>query len=157
MKNPNDLYSAVESGDIESVKVLLARGAEVNVKNFASETPLHEATERGKIEVVEVLLAKGAEVNKDVMSPMLQRQLRTRRNHVLSVFSSLRSGMMNEKEAARDFEEAKDFIDIYSSFFGWQIEKYGFGTEHPYSIFASYLLRSAKILMGEDWVEYHSV
>ena len=45
------------------VKTLLAKGAEVDVKNKWGETPLHEAAEHGHLDVVKALLAKGAEVD----------------------------------------------------------------------------------------------
>jgi ankyrin repeat protein len=45
------------------VELLVARGADVNVKDEAGVTPLHDAAARGRKTVVRLLLAKGAEVN----------------------------------------------------------------------------------------------
>ena len=57
------LHSAAEDGDVSEVKVLLAKGAEVDAKNNLGSTPLHEAARKGHLDVVKKLLAKGAEVN----------------------------------------------------------------------------------------------
>lgn len=84
----------------------------------------------------------------DVMSPEMYQGLRSSRKGALSIFRCWRCGLMNNEEAARSL------IRIYNSYFGWKIEYCGYGPAHPYCIFASRLLRSAKILMGEEWVSY---
>ncbi len=60
------LIMAAKSGAVETVKLLLARGAEVNDKGVSGWTPLHAATKSGKKEIVELLLAKGANVHAGV-------------------------------------------------------------------------------------------
>jgi hypothetical protein len=57
------LMGAVKDGDTETVKALLAKGADANAKNNDSETVLMLAAEKGYTETVEVLLAKGADIN----------------------------------------------------------------------------------------------
>ena len=58
------IYAATVGGDKEVVKLLIAKGADVNAKAGISEkTPLHEAASSGHKEVVELLIANGADVN----------------------------------------------------------------------------------------------
>ena len=49
--------------DIKAVEHLLSKGAEINARNAAKETPLHIAAARYKTEILELLLSRGADVN----------------------------------------------------------------------------------------------
>jgi uncharacterized protein len=55
------LHSAVESGLVGIVELLLAHGAKPDVAEFLEATPLHSAAARGSLEMVEKLLAAGAD------------------------------------------------------------------------------------------------
>ena len=58
------LYTAVEKGDHEMVRLLVEAGADVNAaEGFGGNTPLHEAVEQGDVEMVKILVAAGADVN----------------------------------------------------------------------------------------------
>ena len=57
------LYEAVLTGDIDLVRTLIARGADVNARDWRGDTPLHRAAEGGHKEVVEHLIGKGAVVD----------------------------------------------------------------------------------------------
>lgn len=46
-----------------SLKLLLSKGAEINIKDCDGRTPLHYACYEGNKEIVNLLLSKGAEVN----------------------------------------------------------------------------------------------
>ncbi len=59
----NTLISAVEQNDIKEVKKLLAEGADVNVIDKTSLTPLHHAIHKGNLKIAEKLIEKGADVN----------------------------------------------------------------------------------------------
>ncbi|OGP52762.1 MAG: hypothetical protein A2Y65_03625 [Deltaproteobacteria bacterium RBG_13_52_11] len=59
----DELFSAVEKNDIQKVKELIAKGADVNVKEEHGNTPLIKAASRGYTEIAELLIAKGADVN----------------------------------------------------------------------------------------------
>ena len=64
----DDLYSAVNSNNVQAVKDLLANGANPNArcKNWAGKrdfTPLYAAAEEGNAEIVKLLLDKGGDVN----------------------------------------------------------------------------------------------
>jgi ankyrin repeat protein len=57
------LHHAVNFGHKEIAELLIAGGADVNVKDKNEWTPLHNAARNGRKEIVELLLAKGAAVN----------------------------------------------------------------------------------------------
>ncbi len=58
-----EILSATRKSDIEKVKALLAKGADVNAKSPYGATPLFFACDRANAEMVKLLLEKGAEVN----------------------------------------------------------------------------------------------
>ena len=58
-----ELYNAAKRGDIEAVKDLKNRGANVDAKNDAGETALHVATIRWDTEIVKFLIGASANVN----------------------------------------------------------------------------------------------
>lgn len=57
------LKVAAQNGDIEMMKILRSKGANVNPQNREVDTPLHIAVKQGHIEVVKKLLEWGANVN----------------------------------------------------------------------------------------------
>lgn len=61
----NRMVMAVEKGDLEEVKVRVAMGERVNVKdeNYGGNSPLHVAVEYGNLEIVQFLLGAGAKIN----------------------------------------------------------------------------------------------
>ncbi len=86
----------------------------------------------------------------DVMTPEMYRNLRLSRKGALSIFRDWRCGLVTNQEAARSF------VRMYNFYF-WKAE-YCCGTARPhctYCTFASRLLRSAEMLMGEEWISYH--
>lgn len=62
-KPTKSLHQAVADGNIEQVKSLIAKGADVNAKDERGQTPLHFAARRGHEEIVRLLIAEGADVN----------------------------------------------------------------------------------------------
>jgi Ankyrin repeats (3 copies) len=58
-----ELIAAARKSNIEAIKTLLAKGADVNAKTEYGATPLFFACDRGNIEVVKLLLDAGADVN----------------------------------------------------------------------------------------------
>jgi len=61
---PISLQEAASAGEVDDVKVLLAKGVDVNAREWGSlKTALHYAAEKGHKKVVELLLAKGANIN----------------------------------------------------------------------------------------------
>lgn len=59
----DELLEAARKSDLEKVKSLLAKGANVNAKSPYGVTPLGFACSRGSVEVVKILLDHGADVN----------------------------------------------------------------------------------------------
>jgi ankyrin repeat protein len=57
------LHAACEIGDIDRIKMLIERGANINIRNEFGDTPLHCAVLWGDIEVVKLLINNGADVN----------------------------------------------------------------------------------------------
>jgi len=57
------LLGAVKVGDIEQVKLLLSRGAEINATDSLGRTALHGAVANGRKDIVQLLLAQGANVD----------------------------------------------------------------------------------------------
>jgi hypothetical protein len=58
-----NLHQAVVGGDIEQVKSLLSKGADINEKNRLGGTPLHTALLNKKEAIAELLISKGADLN----------------------------------------------------------------------------------------------
>lgn len=59
------LQSAIGYRGVETVKLLLAAGADVHKQNYNKETPLHSAASYGNCaEICKLLLAAGAHINK---------------------------------------------------------------------------------------------
>ena len=63
------LYDAAKEGDIDEVKRLIAKGANVNAKDKRGFTALFPATLRGHKTVVQLLIANGTNVNATSWSP----------------------------------------------------------------------------------------
>ena len=57
------LMDAAKSGDIEAVKDLLKRGADVDALSEKEKTALHYSAANGHVEVVKLLLEYGAMIN----------------------------------------------------------------------------------------------
>ncbi|MEI6559689.1 MAG: ankyrin repeat domain-containing protein [Rhodospirillaceae bacterium] len=57
------LFDAAASGDLDEVKRLIAKGADVNAISKGGGTLLHWAADGGHVEIAMFLIAKGADVN----------------------------------------------------------------------------------------------
>ncbi|WP_048197572.1 ankyrin repeat domain-containing protein, partial [Methanocaldococcus sp. FS406-22] len=58
-----ELIMACQEGDVEKVKELIKKGANVNAKNRFGGTPLQAAVVGNHIEVVKLLIENGADLN----------------------------------------------------------------------------------------------
>ena len=57
------LFTAIEKGDVETVRLLVEAGTDVNAaEGFGGNTPLHEAVEEGNTEIVQILVDAGADI-----------------------------------------------------------------------------------------------
>jgi putative CocE/NonD family hydrolase len=63
-------HQAAADGDIERVKLLLSKGADINTKDEKENTPLHYAAETGKKGLVKLLVEAGADVNAGTLTPL---------------------------------------------------------------------------------------
>ena len=57
------LMSAAAKGSLESAKLLIAHGADVNARDVAQATPLMYAAVRNSRKVIELLIENGADIN----------------------------------------------------------------------------------------------
>ena len=57
------LFNAARSGDTETIRLLLKKGADINAKDNGGNTALMLAALEGRTDVVKLLLDKGADVN----------------------------------------------------------------------------------------------
>ena len=57
------LHTAAGSNQIDVVKLVLRKGADVNRQDDNKDTPLHEAARRNYTDVARLLLQNGADVN----------------------------------------------------------------------------------------------
>ena len=62
------LHFAAGQGQKDIVKLLLARGTDVQAKDKWGFTPLHEAAEKSQREIIKILVARGADVNSAAIS-----------------------------------------------------------------------------------------
>ncbi|MBF0364116.1 MAG: ankyrin repeat domain-containing protein [Oligoflexia bacterium] len=60
----NPLTKAAKNNNIARVKLLIEKGADVNLQNLYDETPLVLAAENGYLELANMLIEKGADVNR---------------------------------------------------------------------------------------------
>lgn len=58
-----EILAATRKGDVEKVKALLEKGADINAKSPYGATPLFFACDRSNVEMVKLLLEKGADPN----------------------------------------------------------------------------------------------
>ena len=60
---PEELWEMVRNGDINDVKLLLGKGADINTKDNDGWTALHYATRHQTTEMAQLLLDRGADIN----------------------------------------------------------------------------------------------
>jgi ankyrin repeat protein len=62
-QNVSPLIAASARQNMDSARLLVSRGADVNARQIHDFTALHNAAQNGQIEMAELLLAHGAEIN----------------------------------------------------------------------------------------------
>ena len=62
-KATTSLHQAVVDGDIDQVKLLISKGADVNMENRMGWSPLRTGVQNSRRAIVELLIAQGADVN----------------------------------------------------------------------------------------------
>ena len=72
------LHAASQAGQVEALRLLLDKGAHVNVAGHCGETALHFAAREGHLAVTELLLARGAALDALTVSGVTPRVYATR-------------------------------------------------------------------------------
>jgi len=62
-KHTKTIHEAAADGDLEQIKVLLAKGSDVDTRDKDGWTPLHVAAQKGHKDVIKLLIVRGANVN----------------------------------------------------------------------------------------------
>uniref|UniRef100_A0AAU7YKR4 Ankyrin repeat domain-containing protein n=1 Tax=Wolbachia endosymbiont of Oeneis ivallda TaxID=3171168 RepID=A0AAU7YKR4_9RICK len=75
------LHLAAMKDDLNTVKYLVEKGVEVDVKNKYGATPLHVASIRGNLEIAQFLLDHGADVNAQVVNGLTPLNWATIHDH----------------------------------------------------------------------------
>jgi cytochrome c2 len=57
------LHNAIKDGDVDQVKILIAKGEDVNKRDRYLGWPLHQAAISNNLEITKLLIAEGADVN----------------------------------------------------------------------------------------------
>jgi ankyrin repeat protein len=76
------LHAAANNGEVESVKMLLEGGADVNSKNIVGETPVQVAARMGHDGIIDILLERGASINSTNNSGETALHIVAQTNHV---------------------------------------------------------------------------
>jgi len=57
------IFEAIRNGKIEMVRLLVSKGAKINILNSRGQAPIHYAADRGEKEILEILIENGANIN----------------------------------------------------------------------------------------------
>ncbi|MFA5293580.1 MAG: ankyrin repeat domain-containing protein [Phycisphaerae bacterium] len=57
------IIAAVRKGKVEKVKLLIEKGAQLNLADKDGMAPIHHAAEKGEKEIIEILVKNGADIN----------------------------------------------------------------------------------------------
>ncbi|XP_038177793.1 ankyrin repeat domain-containing protein 31 isoform X2 [Arvicola amphibius] len=122
-KGESLLHVASRGGDLSLVKVLIASGADVNIKDNTGWTPLHEASSEGFNDVIVELLKAGANINCENVDGMLPLHGAAVGNHLKTAEILLEHGANpNQKDQKQrtalekaDDEKMKDLLRSYGA------------------------------------------
>lgn len=114
------LYEAVKANDLESVTVLINKGADVDAKALSGWTPLHVAASQGAVKIAESLLAHGANIeaqDKDGWTPLY---VASKTDHIKVVELLLKKG------ANIDAQTRYDWSALYEALLAQQSQRVEF-------------------------------
>ncbi|MCP4370085.1 MAG: hypothetical protein GY797_18515 [Deltaproteobacteria bacterium] len=97
-----ELIKAAKKGKAEDVYQLLKNGADVNVKDRKSMTPLHYASLKGHIEVVRILLENGADINARDKKGRIPQELALAKKRIEVL------ALLKKQRVKYDWERAKE-------------------------------------------------
>jgi ankyrin repeat protein len=90
--NGTSLHAASEAGDVETVRLLLERGADVKERDVYHQTAILVASRSGRLQVVKLLIEYGADVNSHDGIGWVPLHVASRNGHLEVVQSLLDHG-----------------------------------------------------------------
>lgn len=104
------LHYCGQFGHAEAAAIILSKGANPNLKNYAGETPLHKATWADKLDVVKVLCDNGANPNvrnkKNIASTATCRSIAVK-DYVMNAAMACVAKQQAEERSKREAEMFK--------------------------------------------------
>lgn len=142
------LHFAAERGKAEAVKLLLQRGARVNVKNAEKITPLHCAASSGDLRTVELLLEAGADpLSKDTFDQTPRDSLKDATHKNAKIGPLLQSAEKSSpKKAPRKKKHNAPAIPHLWEDAPWEIERPDFSKASKTNEFSEAITFTAKEL-----------
>jgi len=104
------LHEAARGGYPEIVKLLLEKGAQVNIRNEGGATPLHYAARNGNIEVMEILLENGADVTQKGTGCGTALQWAARNGQIQAIKTLMSNGVDINQRGSDDVTALMDAV-----------------------------------------------
>ena len=114
-KERNDrLLIAAKNGDINSVKVLIERGADVDARNWLGRTALHEAVLYKHIEIAKMLIEKGADVDAKDIDGWTAQEIAMKNGHyqIVELIKNAKKIVVENKDSEKEVRVTIKDIDI---------------------------------------------
>ncbi len=109
MEGVTALHEASRKGNIEIVRYLLQKGADIHLKNYNGLSPLHIAAYCGENEIVRTLIAAGADVNAKAKDNITPLHTAASMGHADIVEFLINSGAEAHAKSSKDGSTPEDF------------------------------------------------
>lgn len=109
MEGVTALHEASRKGNIEIVRYLLQKGADIHLRNYKGFSPLHIAAYCGENEIVSSLIAAGADINAKAKDDITPLHAAASMGHLTTVELLIRNGADINAKSSKDQLIPKDF------------------------------------------------